>query len=139
MTSTSNNKEKATEGGMAVPYNTALYHTRKDLGLCPLCRTKLEEGSKYALCKKCRDKYKARYHEQIKTETPEQHLVRNEINRIYQQQRRAKLRAEGLCIYCKTPAQPGYAWCSQCREKYKHRNKAYREKEKMRQEARGND
>lgn len=68
-------------------YNKQNYHKNRELGLCVMCRRKVEEPEKYAKCSICRAKYRQRHAEKMAQRGP----VKTQ-GQIWREQ--------GLCYLC---------------------------------------
>lgn len=88
----------------------------KEHGICPRCKAWSEPGRVY--CKNCMKKIIAR--QRKRDPTGEQH-------RAYSKERRARLKAAGMCTYCgKKPAVEGQVLCPSCKAKNKESQIKYK-------------
>lgn len=96
----------------------------REHGFCPRCQAIVTDGRVYcpACLKKYRDERNARY-------TPEQ-------QREYSKARRAKLKAQGMCVVCgRNKAREGKTYCAKCTQKIKEARQAKQIHEKIQKEA----
>jgi len=90
-------------------YKTAMerYFWYKDAGICPRCLRYSEPGKVY--CKACYEKNRRKAAERDPT---------GEAKAKYMRERRARLKAEGICTDCgKRPAMEGKTRCMKCMER----------------------
>ena len=98
----------------------------KDHGLCPRCHKRLGEPGR-VYCKPCMTIIKARMEKRDPT-----HEKRN----AYCRERRARLKAAGICTYCgKRPAVEGQVLCPLCKKKNEESRIAYKIRQKIKREA----
>lgn len=98
----------------------------KDHGICTKCHTRYAEPGR-TVCKPCTVREKAML---LKRDPG------RERHKQYNRDRRARLKAEGLCTYCgKVKAMPGHALCKRCDERQAESHEKYRIKQRLKREA----
>lgn len=113
----------------AKEHSNALHRERhawyKQHGICPRCLNWSEPGKVY--CGNCYKRIKA-----VQNRRDPTHELRNAYNR----ERRARLKAAGLCTNCgKRPTHDGQILCEQCKIKNRESQLKYNIKQKIRREA----
>ena len=103
-----------------------LYEWYKDHGICPGCRKAWADPGK-VYCGPC---YRKRQYSNERSDPGR--VKRN----AYDKERKARLKAEGICVGCgKKPAMEGRLKCQKCQTKQNESNKAWRVRERIRREA----
>lgn len=98
----------------------------KDNGLCPRCHKRLGEPGR-VYCKPCLTIIKAVQDKRDPT---------REKRNAYSRERRARLKAAGLCTYCgKKKAVKGQVLCPACKAKNRESQMAYNIRQKIKREA----
>ena len=99
-------------------YNRALYHARKEAGLCARCgKAPVRKG--HVMCVQCEADI-AEWHYAKKAQlTPEEREAYLARERARNRVRRDRLKAQGLCIDCgKCPTEGGKLRCKACAAKH---------------------
>lgn len=99
-------------------YNKALYHARKEAGLCARCG-KIPVRKCHVMCVQCEADI-AEWHYAKKAQlTPEEREAYLARERARNRVRRDRLKAQGLCIDCgKCPTEGGKLRCKACAAKH---------------------
>ena len=93
----------------------------KDNGICPRCKSWAEPGKVY--CAACMRKVIYRQRERDPT---------GEMRRAYNRERRARLKAAGMCTYCgKKKAVEGHVLCEACKRKNSESQKVYKMRKRL--------
>lgn len=113
----------------AKEYNNRLHRERhawyKEHGICPRCQNWAEPGKLY--CRRCYKRIRA-----VQDKRDPTHELRN----AYQKERRARLKAAGLCTRCgKRATHDGQVLCEHCKVKNKESQIKYNIRKKLKQEA----
>ena len=97
----------------------------KEHGICPRCQNWAEPGKLY--CRRCYKRIKA-----VQDKRDPTHELRNAYNR----ERRARLKAAGLCTCCgKRATHDGQVLCEHCKVKNKESQIKYNIRKKLKREA----
>lgn len=97
----------------------------KEHGLCPRCKEPSEPGRVY--CKSCMAVIRARQ---------DMRDPGHEKRNAYSRERRAKLKAAGMCTYCgKNKAVDGQVLCPKCKKKNAESQLLYNIRRRMKREA----
>lgn len=104
--------------------NKATYRWYKAHGICPRCRTRwCVPGHVY-----CDDCYAHQY--AVAERRDPGRVQRN----AYDRDRRARLKAEGICTHCgQRPAEPGKLKCKECKDKQNESNRMYRLRQRIKE------
>lgn len=113
----------------AKAHKDALHRERyawyKEHGICPRCRNWAEPGKVY--CKSCYKRMRAARERRDPT---------REKGKAYNRERRARLKAAGLCTCCgKSPTRDGQVLCEACKVKNRESQIKYNILQKIRREA----
>lgn len=103
-----------------------IYYWYKSKGICPRCGTRYAEPG-FAICKQCKQ------HMAVLEERRDPGRAKR---KAYNMERRARLKAEGICVDCGTArAVEGRTRCGKCEEKMRESRQRYSILKRMDMEA----